>query len=247
MEFIDVHCHIDCMKNIEKIIKNAEKNKVNTIINNGINIKTNRKTLELSKKYPEIKPALGIYPIEALKLSEKEIKNEIKFIEKNKNKIIAIGEVGIDLKWNKEFEKQKIIFEKFIDLSKKINKPLIVHARSAEKEVIKILKEKNCKKIVMHCFNGNLRLVEEIIKQNWFLSIPANITFSEHFQKVVEKTPIENLLCETDSPYLHPIKGKRNNEPMNVIESYKKIAEIKKLSLKQIQEKIKNNFKKLFR
>jgi TatD DNase family protein len=98
----------------------------------------------------------------------------------------------------------------------------------------------------MHCFNGGLKLVEKIIKNRWFLTIPANVTFSENFQKIVEKAPLNQLLCETDSPYLHPIKGKKDNEPANVIESYRKIAEIKRLDLKEVEEQIEQNFKRLF-
>ncbi len=98
----------------------------------------------------------------------------------------------------------------------------------------------------MHCFSGNMKLVKRIIENNWSLSIPANIKNSNHFQKIVEITPIQNLFCETDSPFLHPDKI-RNNEPKNVLESYKKIAEIKGLNLEEVQNKIYNNYKKLFR
>jgi len=97
----------------------------------------------------------------------------------------------------------------------------------------------------MHCFSGNMNLVKRIIKNNWRLSIPANVKYSEHFQKIIEITPIENLFCETDSPFLHPDK-KFPNEPANVIESYKKISEIKNLSLAEVEKKIEENYKRLF-
>jgi TatD DNase family protein len=245
MVFIDTHCHIDFMQDIPEIIKRANDKKVGIIVNNGINIESNRKTLELAKRYG-VKAALGIYPIDALKLSEKEINEEINFIKKNNEKVIAIGEVGIDLKWSNDLEKQQINFQKFIDLAKELDKPLIVHARNAEKETIDILEKNKCKKVIMHCFGGDMKLVERIIKNKWLMSIPANVVFSEHFQKIVETAPIENLLCETDSPYLHPIKGQKDNEPSNVIESYKKIAEIKKITLKEAQEKIYKNFEETF-
>lgn len=245
MGFIDVHCHIDFMKEISVIIKQAIERKVKIIINNGINIHSNRKTLELSEKYG-IKAALGIYPIDALKLTDKEIYSEIEFIRKNKDRIIAIGEVGIDLQWSKDIEKQKKNFQKFIDLAKEINKPLIVHAREAEKETIDLLEENKCKKVVMHCFSGNMGLVERIVKNQWMLSIPASVTFNEHFKKIVQETPIENQLCETDSPYLHPIKGKRDNTPENVIESYKKIAEINNLKIEEVERIIEANYKRMF-
>jgi TatD DNase family protein len=244
MTFIDSHCHIDFMNNVAGIIKCAKEANV-IIVNNGINPESNRKTLDLSEKFG-IKAALGIYPIDTLKLKDNEIDSEIEFIRKNKDKIVAIGEVGIDLKWSKELEKQKINFAKFIKLAKEINKPIIVHARDAEGIAIEMLEESKCKKVVMHCFNGNMGLVKKIIKNGWMLSIPANVTFSQHFQEVVQNVPIENLLCETDSPYLHPIKGKRDNEPVNVIESYKKIAEIKKLKLEEAEKIIEENYSHRF-
>ncbi len=240
--FIDIHAHLEMCKDSEKVIKNA---KDILIISAGVDEKSNKKVLEFSKKFNNVKCSFGLYPIEALKLSEKELKKELVFVEENKDKIIAIGEIGIDLKESPEFEKQKKNFIKIIKLAKKINKPLIVHSRKAEKEVIDILEKEKCKKVVMHCFSGNFKLVKRIIENKWFLSIPTCVKRSEHFQRVILEAPIENLLCETDSPYMHP-DGERNNEPRNVIESYKKISEIKNLSLKEVEKKIEENFKRLF-
>lgn len=246
MKYIDVHCHLDFFKDkeIKEIIEKCEKKKIK-IIANGVNSDSNRKILEIYKKYPKIKIALGLYPIDALKLSEKEINSEIEFIKKNKNNIIGIGEVGIDLKENQNFEKQKTIFIKLIRLSKKINKPLIVHSRKAEKQVIEILEKENAKKVIMHCFCGKKKLSSRIIENNWFFSIPTNIKNSQQFQELVKITPMNNLLCETDSPFLHPNK-KFPNTSENVIECYKKISEIKNMSLKVVEEKIKNNYKRIF-
>ena len=154
--FIDVHCHLDSYKDAEisRIIKECREEGVKIIVNNGVDIKTNRRILELSKKFPEIKSALGLYPIEALKISDSEIDDEINFIRKNKDKIAAIGEVGIDLKWSKNIKRQTEIFRKFISLSIELNKPIIVHSRNAEEECIKILEDMNAEKVVMHCFCG---------------------------------------------------------------------------------------------
>lgn len=245
--FIDVHCHLDYYadEKIKEIVEKAKKANVNIIMTNGTNKKSNRKSLELAEKYKEVKVALGLYPIEALQLSEKEINDELKFIENNKNKIAAIGEVGLDFKETEEKLKQTQVFIKIIQLAQKINKPLIIHSRKAEKEVIEILEKAKAEKVVMHCFSGKKSLIEKIKQNSWFMSIPSNVTFSEHFQMAIKILPIENILCETDSPYLHPFK-EQNNEPANVIESYKKIAEIKGLTLKQTEKLIEKNYEKLF-
>jgi len=241
--FIDIHAHLEMCKDSEKAIKNA---KDILIISAGVDEKSNKKALEFSKKFSNVKCSFGLYPIEALKLSEKELEKELKFIEENKGSILGIGEVGIDLKESPEFEKQKENLIKIIKLAKKLDKPLIIHSRKAEKEVVEILEKEKCKRVVMHCFSGNFKLVKRIIENNWFLSIPTCVKRSEHFQKVILEAPIENLFCETDSPYMHP-DGERDNEPKNVIESYNKIAEIKKLSLKEVEEKIEENFEELFK
>ncbi len=247
MKLIDVHAHLYMCKNKEETIEKAEEKSV-LILNAGVDKDSNRKVLETSEKYKNVMACLGLYPIDLLKMSEGEIDSELKFIEDNNDKIIGLGEVGLDLhktKNKEDFEKQKKVLKKFIELSKKLSKPLIVHSRKAEKETIELLEENKCKKVVMHCFTGKKKYLKKIIENNWMLTIPSNVKNSEQFQENVKEIPIENLLCETDSPFLHPDKEK-NNTPVNVIESYKKIAEIKKLSLEEVKEKISENFEKMF-
>ena len=245
--FIDAHCHLDMIEMpIEKIIDNSNKADVNIIIAQGVNPESNRKVLSLGERYDIVKSALGIYPIDAISFSDKEIDSEIEFIRKNKDKIIAIGEVGLDFKEDLEnHERQKNIFKKFIGISIELKIPIIVHSRKAELECIEILEKYNAKKVIMHCFSGKLSLIKRIVRNGWMLTIPTSVKNSEHFQKIVEMVDIKNLLCETDSPYLHPDK-KWPNEPANVIASYEKIAEIKGLSLENVNDLIKNNYKNLF-
>jgi TatD DNase family protein len=247
MVFIDVHCHLEmCKSDAAKIVGRARTAGVGIIINNSVNKNSNRKTLELASKFPEVKAALGYYPSEVINLSEGEFEDELAFIRKNKDKVVALGEVGLDLKENQDLEKQKMRFQKFIELSLEMDISLIVHSRKAELECIEILERMKAKKVIMHCFSGDFNLIKRIVENNWFLSIPANVAFSEHFQKIVGEVPIENLFCETDSPYLHPIRGKYDNEPANVVESYKKIAEIKGISLEECEKAIEENYKRVF-
>ena len=245
MVFIDVHCHLDFYNNkeIKKIIENSKKSNVKIIVVNGVNPKSNKRIIEISNNYPEIKASLGLYPTDSVKLSKDQIQEEIEFIKKNE--IIAIGEIGLDLKELESLDKQEKNFRKMLKLAKELNKPVIVHSRKAEKQVIEILKAENIKKVVMHCFCGKIKLVEKIIENNWMLSIPSNVKHSEQFQKMIEIAPIENLLCETDSPFLHPDK-EMNNTPVNVIESYKKIAEIKNLKIEKVEKEIEKNYKRIF-
>ena len=243
--FIDIHCHLDLLKDINKAIERAEEREVEIIITNGINVKNNREVLKLAEENKNIKAAIGIYPIDALELSDSQIDEEIEFIKENKDKIIAIGEVGMDFKESADKERQKTTFEKFIRLAKQIDKPIIVHSRKAEKECIEALERLGAKKVILHYFSGNFSLAERAVKNSWFLSIPTAVYYSEHFQKIAKELPLDNLLCETDSPFSHPMK-QGQNEPSNVIYSYKKIALLKGIPLHEVEEKIEENFSRLF-
>lgn len=243
--YIDVHCHLDLCKDIDKAVESARKKNVGIIIANGINIDTNRKVLSLMEKFDIVRTALGIYPIDALKMSVKGIDEEIAFIRRNREKIVAIGEVGLDFKESEERKKQEEIFSRFVKLSKEIDKPIIVHSRRAEEKCVEILEKEMAKKVVMHCFCGSKKLIKRIIENSWMLSVPTNVNYSAQFQELVKDAPISSLLCETDSPFLHPLR-QRDNSPENVVVSYNKIREIKNLRLDEVEGKIEGNFKKLF-
>ena len=180
---VDVHTHLDFPEfeeDLDKVIKIAENSGFKVIITNGTNPETNRRVLEISKKYEIVKPALGMYPSTAIKLSEQEIEQEIEFIKKNKP--IAIGEVGLDNHRVGDIEIQKEVLKQFIQLSLDLDIPVIIHSRKAEEETIKVLEEMNAKKVIMHCFSGNKELTERAIKNGWMFSIPPTIVRNKTFK-----------------------------------------------------------------
>jgi TatD DNase family protein len=245
--FIDVHCHLDLFKDIGKIVRNAEEKRVGIMINCGGREKSNRQALEISKEFENVKVMMGLYPFYTKILSEKKVGEEIEFIKQNKDKIVGIGEVGMDFKEGTVgADKQREVFKKMIELAIELDKPILVHSRKAERESVEILEKMKAKKVIMHCFSGKFTLAKRIAENGWFLSIPASIVYTESFKKIARDISLSNLLCETDSPYLHPVKGERNNEPANVVESYKKIAEAKGISLKEVEAQIEDNYNKLF-
>ena len=199
--------------------------------------------LELSKKYDIVECAMGIYPRSPLK-KETEIEEEINFIKKNKDNLVAVGEVGLDFVHGED--KQQIDdFKKMVKLAEESRKPIIVHSRKAEERCIEILESSELKNIVMHCFSGKKTLVKRIVGNGWFLTAPTIVVRSQQFQDIVECTPISQLFCETDSPYLSPYK-EQLNEPAFVIESYKKIAEIKQMEVNEVINNIYMNWQKIF-
>lgn len=255
---IDAHSHLDhplLMNKIEGIVKNAEKVGVKHIITNGINPETNRACLEISKKYDIIRCAMGIYPRNALKreiesgefplkVSDFDIDQEIDYIRKNKNNIVAVSEVGLDFV-DGENRQQIEDFEKMISLAEELKKPIVVHSRKAEQKCVEILESSKLKKIVMHCFCGKKSLVKRISDKGWYLTIPTIVVRSQQFQDLVKSVPITQLFCETDSPYLSPYKG-QYNEPAFVVESYKKTAELKQMDVNEVISNIYMNWQKVF-
>lgn len=249
MILVDVHAHLELIKDLDKVIENSKKTGVKAIITNGVNPETNRKSLEISEKYDIVKPALGIYPMDALSRETKslnvfDVDKEIDFIKKNKNKIAAVGEVGLDYKNGKDKKQQKDVFIKMIKLAKELDKPLIVHSRQAENDAVEILEKFNFKKTIMHCFNGDKNLVKRVIENNWFFSIPCIVIKSFQMQHIVKRANMSKLLTETDAPFLSPFDGE--NEPAFVKETINKIAEIKGLDKEEVANIIFMNYKGLF-
>ncbi|MFH1211755.1 MAG: TatD family hydrolase, partial [Candidatus Woesearchaeota archaeon] len=144
-----------------------------------------------------------------------------------------------------EQAQQKIVLGKFIELSEKIGKPMIIHSRKAEKEAVEMLESSRVKKAVLHCFCGKKSLVNSAIDLGLYFSIPANIERAENFQANVCRIDISRLLTETDSPLLSPVRGERN-EPANVLVTVKKIAELKKMDAEETANNIFFNYQRLF-
>ncbi|MFQ5475386.1 MAG: TatD family hydrolase, partial [Candidatus Nanoarchaeia archaeon] len=191
--YIDVHCHLHDPAfdaDVDQVVERARKAGVVRIVTNGISSETNRHCVEIAKRHDIVEAALGWYPFDALTKEEaatqkKTIDEEIEFIRDSKP--IAIGEVGLDYKWGKDKKQQKEHFQKMIDLAKELDIPLIVHSRKAEEDAIEILESNSLKKVVMHCFNGNFRLVKRSAGNGWVFSIPTCINKNEHFQKLVRE------------------------------------------------------------
>lgn len=210
--FYDIHCHLDRLDDIPSVIDRAKKAGVSFILTNGVDVASNRRSLELAKKYDIVEPALGIYPNDSLKLSDDELQAELDFIAQARPK--AIGEVGIDLHHDTaHFDEMKAVFERFLELAERINRPVLIHSRKAEKEVLDILESFNVT-ADLHCFGGSLKLARRGFDAGHYFSVPTSVVRATHFQRLIEEAPLKLLLSETDSPYLSP--GEFPNEPANV-------------------------------
>lgn len=267
MNLVDVHCHLNHQlfkKDLEEVLLRAELAGLKTIIVSGTNSLCNREVLELSKINPLLKVTLGIHPIDALGLSEGEtgipkqkktvdLEEEFKFIEQHKNEIIGIGEVGLDFHWDKEHrELQMKVFHKIIQFAIKLRKPLIVHTWEAEEECLQILSEELSREdyytrvpVILHCFSGRKALITHAKELGFYFSVPPSISRLGHFQTLVKKVNLKQLLTETDAPWQSSGKGQRN-EPSFVRQTVQKIAEIKGITEEKVAEQIWQNYVRIF-
>ena len=244
---VDVHAHLtfkDFDKDIDEVIKRAEQAGFYAIICNGTNAEQNRKVLTYTDKYPLVKPALGIYPSDGVEMSDEDFDLELEFIESVKP--FAIGEVGIDYFRVENPERQKKNFLKFIRLAKKLNIPIIVHSRKAELDAIQLLEQEGAKRVVMHCFSGNKELTERVMANGWMVSTPGAVTRRKEFRKVARWANSEQLLTETDAPFLSPFNEKPRSESSYIKDSIKEIAKLKDLDEKDMEGQILKNFKRMF-
>lgn len=247
MKLVDVHSHLEnaqFSKDLDSVIDRFQAAGGEFIINSGTDPERNRETLELSKKYDCVKCSFGMYPVG----DYDDVDGELKWIEKNKDVCVAIGEIGLDFDTDERkanAEEQKKLFIKMLEFAKKLDKTVVIHSRKAELEAIEILEEMKMKRIVMHCFNGKKSLIRRCVENGWSFSVPAVITRLNHFKILVEIVPIEQLLTETDAPYLSPIAGERS-EPSNVAVTIGEIAKIKNISEELVAKQIFINAKKLF-
>lgn len=243
---IDTHCHVIDLEydNIDEIINRF---KDNIMIISGYDSISNRNVVDIVKKYKNVYGTLGFHPSEVDKFSEKEfnyIKNNI-----NNSKIVGIGEIGLDYHYgSNDKEKQIKMFKSLLDLAQSENISVVIHTRDAAQDTMNILKNYKLK-VDIHCFGYSLEIAKECIKRGYRLGIGGVLTFknSKKLVEIVSNIPIENILLETDSPYLtpEPFRGKKN-EPFYLSYVIDKISEIKKISIDEVKKITTKNAKEQF-
>lgn len=228
---VDTHCHIfkEYYEDIEKVIKEAKDNNIIMIIN-GINLSTNLEVIDLTKKYENVYGVLGYHPSEVNDIEEKDF---ITLEEQLKHeKIIGIGEIGLDYYWTKENKVDQInLFVRQLEIAQKYNYPIIVHNRSATENLIEVLSDFKLKGII-HAFSNTEEISNIYINLGYKLGIGGVVTFKNSTLKtVLENIDVENIVFETDSPYLTPEpKRGKINYPTNIKYIIAEIAKIKQIS-----------------
>ena len=244
---IDSHAHIlsENYDNIDEIVNKLKEKGLIYVINASDKIQTAKEVLMLSKKYENfLLPCIGIHPEHVDEINKL---NELEELIKN-NKIYAVGEIGLDYYYTKDNkEEQKALLNKQLDLAEKYSLPVIIHTRESIQDIYDELKDRKLKGVI-HCFNGSYEMAQLFIKLGYKLGIGGVVTFkNSKLGELIEKIDLENILIETDSPYLtpEPNRGKKN-DPSNVYFVAKKIAEIKNIDVEKVIEITRKNALQIF-
>ena len=256
MSLFDSHSHLNDEKfdeDRDKIIKEIYESGVTNFITAGYSVESSKKAIEISKKYDFIYTTAGVSPNDIPQTEEELWKqlNEIEEIAKNNNKVVAIGEIGLDYYWNTDNkELQKKAFIEQIKIANKCGLPIVIHTRDAVMDTLQILKENPViKKGVFHCCPQNRELIKEGLKLGFYISFAGPTTFknSKNAEEIVNMVPLNQILVETDSPYLapEPNRGKRNDS-RNVKYIIEKIAEFKHMTSEEIAKITYKNAEKIF-
>ena len=245
---IDTHTHIfdQYYDDIPSVLDRAKQNGVEKVICAADNIESCKEVIKHGNEYDNYYFCLGIHPENV----DDNIDELIKLIEENLNNpnFVGIGEIGLDYYWTKDNkEKQMKLFEQQLKLAEKYNKPVVVHSREATKDTIDILDKYNLT-VDIHCFSGSKETADIYTKKGYFLGIGGVLTFkNSNLKDIIKEIPLENLLLETDAPYLspEPHRGK-TNESSYILDIAKYLAAVKGVSFEEVKQKTTQNATKIF-
>lgn len=249
----DTHAHMDDSwfnEDRRELLESMKDNGVETIVNIAADTKSLKSTIKLVDEYDFVFGALGVHPDEVYDLSE----DDYRWIEDNLShpKIVAVGEIGMD--YHREHDKnvQREAFERQMDIARRNNMPIVVHSRDAANDTYEIMKANNAHDIggVIHCFSYEKEMARQFLDMNYYIGVGGVVTFKNgrKLKEVVEYTPIDRIVLETDAPYLAPVpfRGKRNDSRY-IKYVAEEVARIKNMTYDEVVEVTKQNALKMYR
>lgn len=254
MELIDTHAHLDDEKfahDRAAVVERALAAGVVKIITMGDSLDSSARSVALAEQFEPVYAAVGIHPEEAQPMTAATDEQIAAWAAQEK--VVAIGEIGLDYYWEKDEERralQRAIFVRQLDLARQLKLPVCIHDREAHGDMMKILKtEGRGLRGVLHCYSGSWEMAAELLKSDWYFGIDGPLTYKNaaKLPEIVQRLPAERILVETDSPYLSPMpfRGKRN-EPAHVLYIAKKAAELRGESLEAFARATRENTRELY-
>ncbi|MDN2662420.1 TatD family hydrolase [Psychromonas sp. 14N.309.X.WAT.B.A12] len=252
---VDSHCHLDRLDYTKKhtgiadVIEKAQAKGINHLLSVCVTLEDYPAMAEMIQPYDQVSSTCGVHP-----LYKEAVMNEDLLLEyASAEKVIAIGETGLDYFYSPETKEWQIdAFRKQIRVAKKLNKPLIIHTRGAREDTLNILREEGAEQVggILHCFTESIEMAQEAMQMGFYISVSGIVTFknAKELQEVIKAVPLERLLVETDSPYLAPVPHRgEENEPAYTYNVAEFVADLKGVSFAELAEATTNNYFTLFK
>ena len=254
MKLVDAHIHLSDTEyngHTEELVADAKTSKVTALVSNSMDLQTSIESLKLAEKHPGlVYAALGIHPWNVNVLKENELENTLKLIsdENQKKTVIAIGEIGLDSKYDKIWDKQLAVFDKMLRLAEAVNLPVIIHSRGTTAQIVDMLPSYNLKRVLLHWFSYPMTALSQAVSHGYYITEGPPAAYSNGIREVIANVPLKNLLTETDGPvkyYKQPFNGQMT-KPSFIRTVVEAIAEIKKMRVDDVADQIARNFEEFF-
>jgi TatD DNase family protein len=254
MKLVDAHIHLsdpEYTGHIDELVADAKNAGVVAMVSNAMDLATSIEALRLAEKHSElVHAALGIHPWNVNVLKPNEIEDTLNLISEQhqKNAVSAIGEIGLDCKYEKIWNKQLMVFDKMLRHAEKLNLPVIIHSRGTTDYIVDMLPSYNLKRVLLHWFSHPMSALHKAVEHGYCITEGPPVAYSNGIREVVSKTPLTNLLTETDGPVLFrkpPFNGQMT-KPSFITAVVHAIADVKKMKAEDVAEQVARNFEAFF-
>jgi len=254
MKLVDAHIHLsdtEYAKRTDELVADAKDSNVVALVSNSMDFETSIGSLKLAEKYPGVVyPALGIHPWNVNVLKENELDDTLKLISEQhrKNAAAAIGEIGLDYKYETIWEKQLMVFDRMLRLAEKLDLPSIIHSRGTTAQIVDMLPSYNLKRVLLHWFSHPISALYKAVDHGYFITEGPPVAYSNGIRQVVKKVPLENFLTETDGPvtYRKPPYNGQLTRPSFIKTVVEAVAEVKNMAVVDVANQIARNFEGFF-
>jgi len=254
MKLIDAHIHLsdkEYSKCADELVAEAKNSNVVALVSNSMDLETSIGSLKIAERHPDtVYPALGIHPWNVNVLKKNELEETLKLIsdQHQRNVVAAIGEIGLDYKYETIWKKQLMVFDKMLQLAEKLDLPAIIHSRGTTTKIVDMLPSYNLNRVLLHWFSRPMPALYKAVENGYFITEGPPATYSNGIRDVVKKVPLSNLLTETDGPVIYykpPFNGKLTR-PAFIGKVVEAIAEVKNMSVVEVSDQIAKNFETFF-
>jgi len=254
MKLVDAHIHFsdaEYAKHTDELVAEAKRSDVVALVSNSMDLETSIGSLRLAEKYPGVVyPALGIHPWNVNGLKENELEETLKLIseQSQKKSIVAIGEIGLDYKYETIWDKQLMVFDKMLRLAEELALPVIIHSRGTTAQIVEMLPSYNLKRVLLHWFSHPMSALSKAVDHGYFITEGPPVAYSHSIREIVRKVPLTNFLTETDGPVIYrklPFNGQLTS-PSFIRTVVEAAAEVKQMDVADVAEQVARNFEKFF-